>query len=410
MKLRKQICSAVIGALAVAGYAHAGSDNTALGSSALASDSSGSYDTALGAFALSANTTANGNTAIGYVSLYTNSTGYANTATGSGSLQSNTTGYENTATGNNALHNNSTGHNNSALGYMALSSNIGTSENTAVGSVALAANNIGDDNTAVGASALSGNTEGYANTSTGALSMVGSTTGSNNTAVGYQTLYLNGSAGNNTAIGSQALYQNTGSDNIGVGYQSGMNLSAGNNNIEIGNVGADGESNTIRIGTPSTQTATYVAGIYGTTLSGTAVVVNSKGQLGVVMSSERFKTDIEPMGETSARLRQLRPVTFHYKSDPHGNLQYGLIAEEVAKVYPDLVVRNSSGRIDSVRYDELAPLLLNELQREQKALEAQTAQLHDLQMQLTELKDVELPRLKAAKAMVSASEGLVAQR
>jgi hypothetical protein len=410
MKLRIQIWSAVLSALAVAGTVHAGSDNTALGGNALASDTSGSYDTALGAFALSANTTANGNTAVGYVSLYSNSTGYANTATGSGSLQANTTGYENTAEGNNALHNNSTGHNNSAFGYQALSSNISTSENTAVGSIALAANNIGDDNTAVGAVALSVNTEGYGNTSTGALSMAANTLGNNNTAMGYQSLYLNGTSANNTAIGSQALVSNTGSDNIGIGYQGGMSLSSGNNNIDIGNLGVAGESNTIRIGTPSTQAATYIAGIYGNTVSGTQVVVNSKGQLGVVMSSERFKTDIEPMGEASARLRQLRPVTFHYKNDAHGSLQYGLIAEEVAKVYPDLVVRDSSGRIDAVRYDELAPLLLNELQREQKALRAQTAQLHDLQMQLTELKDVELPRLKAAEARVSPGEGLVVHR
>jgi hypothetical protein len=410
MKFRTQVCSGVLAALAAAGAVYAGSDNTALGGSALASDSSGSYDTALGAFALSSNTTANGNTAVGYVSLYSNSTGYSNSAMGSGTLQANTTGFHNTAAGNNALHNNVTGDENSAFGYLALSSNIAASENTAVGVIALAANNIGDDNTAVGAGALSVNTEGYGDTSTGALSMAANTLGNNNTAMGYQSLYFNGTSGNNTAIGSQALLANTGGGNIGIGYQAGMSLSSGDNNIDIGNLGVGGEGNTIRIGTQGTQAATYIAGIYGNPLSGSQVVINSQGRLGVVMSSERFKTDIEPMGESSSKLQQLRPVTFHYKNNPHGSLQYGLIAEEVAKVYPDLVVRSESGRIDGVRYDELAPLLLNELQREQGVLRAQAAQLRDLQSELTELKDVELPKLKSARAMAQPTAALVARR
>jgi hypothetical protein len=240
--------------------------------------------------------------------------------------------------------------------------------------------------------------------------MVGNTLGNNNTATGYQSLYLNGTSGNNTAFGSQALLANTGAGNIGIGYQAGMSLSSGDNNIDIGNIGVAGEGNTIRIGTPATQTATYIAGIYGNPLSGSQVVINSQGRLGVVMSSERFKTDIEPMGESSSKLQQLRPVTFHYKNNPHGSLQYGLIAEEVAKVYPDLVVRSESGRIDGVRYDELAPLLLNELQREQGVLRAQAARLRDLQSELTELKDVELPKLKSARAMAQPTAALVARR
>jgi hypothetical protein len=150
-------------------------------------------------------------------------------------------------------------------------------------------------------------------------------------------------------------------------------------------VGVAGESAKIRIGNPPYQTATYIAGIYGTAVSGTPVMISSTGQLGVTVSSERFKTAIAPMGSISGKLQHLRPVTFHLKSDPRGALQYGLIAEEVAKVYPELVIRNESGRIDGVRYDELAPMLLNELQQ-------QAAQIRDLKQQMAELKGARAAR------------------
>ena len=137
------------------------------------------------------------------------------------------------------------------------------------------------------------------------------------------------------------------------------------------------------IGTTSTQSATYIAGIYNVTTmtSGLPVLIDSKGQLGTVSSSERFKTAIEPMGSDTAKLRELRPVTFHYKADPQSTLRYGLIAEEVAKVYPELVVRDESGRIDGVRYDELAPMLLNEVQQ-------QAAEMRQLKQQVAELKEL----------------------
>jgi hypothetical protein len=127
-----------------------------------------------------------------------------------------------------------------------------------------------------------------------------------------------------------------------------------------------GESGTIRIGTTSTQTKTSIAGIYGTSVTGSAVVVSSTGQLGVTVSSERYKTAIAPMGSDTAKLEQLRPVSFKLKSDATATRQYGLIAEEVAKVYPELVIRDQNGRIDGVRYDELAPMLLNEVQKQRR--------------------------------------------
>jgi polyhydroxyalkanoate synthesis regulator phasin len=183
------------------------------------------------------------------------------------------------------------------------------------------------------------------------------------------------------------------------------------------------ESGTIRIGTTSTQSKTYIAGIYGTSVTGSAVVVSSTGQLGVTVSSERFKTDIAPMSSASEKLQQLRPVTFHLKSDPHGPLQYGLIAEEVAKVYPELVIRDESGRIDGVRYDELAPMLVNEAQQQKKQrvaqaiknagqdarIAAQDAEIRTLRRQVAELQDLK-QELRAALAKPNATDKLVADR
>jgi hypothetical protein len=175
-----------------------------------------------------------------------------------------------------------------------------------------------------------------------------------------------------------ALASNTtGSNNIAEGYHGGYNLTTGSNNIDIGSPGVAAESGVIRIGTvtgtTSTQTATYVAGIYGvkTASAGTAVFIDSSGQLGTVSSSIRYKEDIQPIADASERILKLRPVQFRYKrADASGDkpIQYGLIAEEVAEVYPELVVRDATtGRIDGVRYDELAPMLLHEMQKSNAA-------------------------------------------
>jgi hypothetical protein len=170
-------------------------------------------------------------------------------------------------------------------------------------------------------------------------------------------------------------------------------------------VGVAGEGGVIRIGTTATQKATYIAGIYSTSVSGNAVMVSSMGQLGVAVSSERFKTAIALMGSTSGKLQQLRPVTFHLKTDPKGALQYGLIAEEVAKVYPELVIRGEKGRIDGVRYDELAPMLLNEVQK-------QAAEIRDLKQQQKAVGEMQkqLADMHAALVKLQAKDELVAQR
>jgi hypothetical protein len=359
-----------------------GCHNTASGNDALYSDTSGSYNTATGFSSLFSNKTGNNNTAAGYESLYFNSTGSNNTASGYQALYTNTTGASNIAAGAGALYANKTG-----------------SYNTATGSEALSANSTADYNTATGYGALSSNN------------------GQSNTAAGYQALYTNTSGINNTASGVHALASNTsGSNNVAEGWHAGYNLTTGSNNIDIGNVGVAAESGAIRIGTTGAQTKAYIAGVYGTSVSGSAVVVNSSGQLGVVVSSERFKTDIASMGSDSAKLQALRPVKFHLKTDPHGAVQYGLIAEEVAKVYPELVIRDEAGRIDGVRYDELAPMLLNEMQEQQKVVAAQSAQIA-AQDQRAAAQDTKIARLQeqlagiqAALVKLQSTDKLVAQR
>jgi hypothetical protein len=209
--------------------------------------------------------------------------------------------------------------------------------------------------------------------------LLDNTTGQQNSASGVYALHDNTTGNYNTASGVDALYFNTtGSSNIAEGYKAGFRLTTGSNNIDIGNQGEAADSGTVRIGTKSTHIATYIAGIYGTSVTGSAVMVSSTGQLGVTVSSERFKTAIAPMGSYTAKLTQLRPVTFHLKTDPGGALQAGLIAEEVDKVYPELVIRDEKGRIDGVRYDELAPMLLNEMQQQQRRNEAQAVQIATL--------------------------------
>jgi ribosomal protein L29 len=199
-----------------------------------------------------------------------------------------------------------------------------------------------------------------------------------------------------------------------VGFQAGLNVSSGSNNIEIGNEGAAADNKVIKIGTEGTQKKTYIAGIYSNTaVSGLAVVIGSNGELGTVSSSERFKTGIAPMGSNTEKLQQLRPVTFHYKADAQGTLRYGLIAEEVAKVYPELVVLDRNGRIDGIRYDELAPMLLNEMQKEHATVADQAAEIRDLRRQVAKVNDLEreLAEMHAAlTALRSTRDQLVAQR
>jgi hypothetical protein len=296
-------------------------------------------NTVLGDDALLNNTTGNNNTAIGFNALFSNTTGIANTATGVNALLNNTTGNENTANGERALLNNTTG-------FL---------------------------NTATGVNALFNNTIGRLNAATGSGALFGNTTGASNTADGGAALFFNTTGNNNVAVGDTALLRNsTGSSNIALGFKAGRNLTTGNNNIDIGNMGVAGESNTLRIGTTGTQTATFIAGISGVTVAGgVGVIVGTNGQLGTVVSSERFKHKIKPMDKASEAILALKPVTFRYKRelDPEGIPQFGLVAEDVEKVNPDLVARDDQGKPYTVRYEAVNAMLLNEFLKEHRRVE-----------------------------------------
>jgi hypothetical protein len=270
-----------------------------------------------------------------------------------------------------------TGDNNTAVGFQALNVNgtgssggFAADGNTAIGATALFRNTLGNENTGTGYDALYSNTTGNYNTANGYVALFNNTTGSNNTAVGYGSLYSPGST-------------TTGNSNTAIGYQAG-NAYTGNesNNIDIGNSGSAGESGIIHIGTPGTQTAIYIAGIYGqTSASGLEVLVNSSGQLGNVTSSQRFKDDIVDMGDESDLLMKLRPVSFYYKPelDPTHTRQYGLVAEEVAQVAPQLVVFEKDGTPQTVRYHFVNAMLLNEVQKQRKLIEEQQKANQDQQ-------------------------------
>ena len=354
------------------------------------------------------NTTGDSNTANGAFALIGNTIGRGNTAVGALVLSSNTTGKGNTAVGGETLFSNTAGSGNTAVGARALQSNAApvneedSSFNTAIGAGTNPLGPTPSPNPA-GAAALGLNTTGFGNTAVGAsyLDQPGAL-GSNTTDE------------RNTAVGNKALGDNTtGSENIALGFGAGSALTTGSSNIDIGNSGRAGESRTIRIGTPDptpeptptpggaptgspTPTPeptppkrTFIDGISGTAVVGDAVVVAGDGQLGTVASAARFKKDIRPMDKTSEAILAVRPVTFEYKSDSKGTPQFGLIAEEVAKVNPNLVVRDKDGQIYSVRYDAVNAMLLNEFLKEhqkvqdlEKQIEALTAGLQKVSAQL----------------------------
>jgi hypothetical protein len=240
----------------------------------------------------------------------------------------------------------------------------------------------------VGFEALQDNTTGGTNTAIGRQALRSNTEGNQNTAVGHQAL-INNSGEGNTAVGSLALRDNTtGTFNIALGDFAGSAITTGHSNIDIGNFGVAGESNTIRIGDEAVQTATYIAGISGRTASGgVAVFVNSNGKLGSSTSSARFKEEIKPMGEASEAILALKPVTFRYKPeiDPKRIPQFGLVAEEVEKVNPDLVARDKEGKPYSVRYDQVNAMLLNEFLKEHRKNEEQQATIARQQKQIEAL-------------------------
>src|SRR5437667_363255 len=330
-------------------------------------------NTAEGDDALFSLITGFGNTAIGNDALFGTTTGNFNTANGAIALTSNTTGSFNPANGYAALQNNTTGEANTANGYIALSSNTTGLGNTATGYQTLIVNTTGDRNTANGIDALFSNTTGNFNTAIGGSTLASNTTGGDNTATGVNALINNTTGNGNTATGLYSLQNNTtGSNNIALGSFAGTNLTIGDNNIDIGNAGVSAEANTIRIGTAGTQTNAYMSGIYQTTVArGLAVVIDSTGHLGTKGSSERFKDAIKPMDEASEVIHALKPVTFHYRKDldPKCIPQFGLVAEEVAKVNPDLILRDEKGEIYTVRYEAVNAMLLNEFLKEHRKVE-----------------------------------------
>ncbi len=277
-----------------------------------------------------------------------------------------------------------------AYGTGALSNEAGGFDNSAFGYYALYSNTTGTVNTATGADALVLNTTGDHNTATGTIALLGNITGNNNTADGEGALASNETGSGNTATGSAALVHNaSGSNNIALGANAGQNLTTGDNNIDIGNDGVANETNTIRIGTQGTQINAYIAGIYQTTVSrGLSVVVDSTGHFGTKGSSERLKKDIKPMDKASEAILALKPVTFRYRKeiDPDGTPQFGLVAEQVAKVNPALVDRGPDGKLYGVRYDQVNAMLLNEFLKEHEKVEAQAREIQEQKATIGELK------------------------
>jgi hypothetical protein len=299
-------------------------------------------------------------------------------------------GANNTFLGTNAGNFTMAGDLNTGIGRGALSTNTAGNFNTATGAFALQLNTTGDDNTANGQGSLGKNDSGFANTATGTLSLANNASGTFNTATGRLALFANETGNNNTALGASALPNVTGSNNIGIGVDAGGDLTSGDNNICIGAAGVAGESGTIRIGAGGKQTATFIAGIAGATSPlGVGVFVTATGKLGTVTSSRRVKEDIREIGEESDGLMNLRPVAFRYKPeiDPTGLPQYGLIAEEVADVYPDLVVYDRDGKPETVRYHLVNALLLNEVQKQHRTAEAQEKLIGQQKAEIEALKE-----------------------
>ena len=320
-----------------------------------------------------------GNTAEGQEALLSLTDGTYNTAVGFFSLRANRGGNFNTAIGAGALLDNRA-EENTAIGAAALLHNTSGSFNTATGSGALFSNFVGPNNTANGFQALAGNTIGSSNTATGSAALQNNQTGSANTANGEQALFSNIAGADNTANGEQALFSNTtGNFNTAIGFAAGFNQTTGSSNVYIG-------SN--MIGTPDESNACYIASIFGqTTASGIPVLINSNNKLGTTTSSKRFKEDIKPMDKASEALFALNPVAFRYKKevDATATPQLGLVAEDVEKVNPDLVVRDQEGKPYSVRYDQVNAMLLNEFLKEHRKVQKLETNDAEQQREIKEL-------------------------
>jgi hypothetical protein len=351
-----------------------GNQNTATGLRALTSDTNGGFNTGTGVLSLFSNTSGFFNSATGAYALANNTDGNWNTANGYAALYRNTAD-SNTATGFAALYHNTTGLNNTATGYRALLSNTTGSANIASGDFALASNTTGSANTAVGSIALASNTDAGFNTALGfrALSV---STAPGNCAVGYTALANNTTGPANTGIGSEALSNNTtGQDNVAVGFRAGNNQTIGSSNVYIG-AGVGGFA--------AESHHTYIRNIEATSVSGggtdTVTINLTTGLLGHLSSSRRYKEDIKPMNNASETLYRLKPVSYRYKKeiDSTQSPAFGLIAEEVAEVNPDLVARNAGGQVESVHYEMVSAMLLNEFLKEHRKVEQQQVRITEL--------------------------------
>jgi Chaperone of endosialidase len=323
------------------------------------------------------------NVAVGWQALESNTIASANIAVGYQALHSFTTGPVGleqlglcTAVGFQALGNATGGLGNDAFGYRALDNYTEGTGNTAIGLVAPRSNTTGDSNTATGVSALQDNTTGAFNTADGAGALVNNATGGANVAIGAQALGSNTIGHQNTAVGAAALFNSTGTGNIAVGINAGLGVTTVDNVICIGTCGAN------------VSNSCYIGNIFGVTSSGgTAMFINSDGKLGTSTSSGRFKEEIKPMDRGSEAVFSLKPVTFRYKKeiDPAGTSQLGLVAEDVEKVNPDLVVRDQRGKPYSVRYDQVNAMLLNEFLKEHKTVQQQGTTIAELKEQIASL-------------------------
>jgi uncharacterized coiled-coil protein SlyX len=383
-----------------------GSANTGIGWYSLFSATTANFNTSVGAGALALNI-ADENTAVGTAALLLNNAS-GNTAVGSRALLNNSTGGTlgniqgidvgpNVAVGQQALESNTVASANTAIGYQALHSfTTGPSDfeqfglSTAVGFQALAnATGAGFSNSAVGYQALMNTTSGSGNTANGQRALFSNTTGANNAANGAQALYFNTTGESNTANGINALIDNTtGSDNTAVGRSALAANTTGSNNTTLGAFAGGGvttANNVIAIGHvgSNVNNSCFIGNIRGVTTAATdaiPVVIDSIGQLGTMSSSRRFKKEIKLMDKASEAILALKPVSFHYKSDATDRPQFGLIAEDVAEVNPDLVARDKDGEIYTVRYDQINAMLLNEFIKEHKRVEAQQATITELKL------------------------------
>jgi len=347
------------------------------------------FTTAEGTNALKNLTTGAGNTAVGWFSLFSNTDGSFNTAVGAGTLvlnignQAMGQGVENTAVGAGALLFNTTGSGNTAVGLTALLNNTTAPGNTAVGADALLNNTTGDSNTATGVGALLSNTTGGENTAVGISALLSNTSGGVNIAVGFEALMSNMTGTVNTAVGAGALANSGGNRNTAVGAGAGSNLTSGDSNVYIGAdmAGVAGESE-----------HTYIRNINTTSVSGgstdTVTVDLTTGLLGHLSSSRRYKEDIQPMNSASETLYRLKPVTYRYKKeiDHTQSPAFGFIAEDVADVNPALVTHDAKGQPESVHYEMVNAMLLNEFLKEHKAFIDEQRKVEKQQATITQLK------------------------